>query len=114
MKKISVVIALLLSSCAVPSPGVQETVDRGLKAQVDLALLETLRAQQAYRATSGTFAPDLATLQSGTGVTPPPNVTITIAAGASDAFCAQAVHGQMDGTWHISSAVPTVAEGPCS
>jgi hypothetical protein len=114
MKKTAVAIALLMSSCVVPNPGVEETVDQGLEAQIDLALLETLRAQQAYRATAGSFAPDLATLQSGTGVSLPPVVTITITAPAPDAFCAQATHSQMDGTWHISSAVPSIAEGPCS
>ena len=108
-----VAAAIVLTSCssggAPGSQSVLDQADKATKAQVDVALQDAARAEMSHQATTGSYTTDLAAL----GVNPPQDVTLSIASADAVAFCIEATHGELDGTWHISSAAPTVVEGPC-
>lgn len=107
--------AVLLLTVACSSGGtagtqsVLDQADKASKAQVDVALQDAARAEMSHQATTGSYTTDLAAL----GLNPPSDVTLSIASADATNFCIEAIHSDIDGTWHITSGAPVVTDGPC-
>ena len=108
-------VALLLLTVACSSggaPGTQSVLDqadKATKAQVDVALQDAARAEMSHQATTGSYTTDLAAL----GINPPSDVALTIASADASNFCIEAIHSDLDGTWHITGGAPVVSDGAC-
>jgi hypothetical protein len=114
MRSTSPLVALFLvlaacTSAGVPGAGdVLGQVDRAKVAQVETALSNAARGEEAHMATQGSYTTDVSALEAN----PPTDVTLTVVRADVSGFCIEAVHTGLDGSWHVTNTSST-AEGPC-
>lgn len=99
------------------------TVDRAAMVNIDLALLEAVRAEEIHFATQevdltlaeGTFVgytSDLALLQQE-GLHVPENVQLRIPRADAVGYCIEARFEDGNGVWHATKENPSTSEGTC-
>jgi hypothetical protein len=107
-----VVLLLVLAACSsAGAPGGGEVLgqlDRAKMTQVETALSNAARGEEAHMATQGSYTTDVRSL----GANPLADVTLTVVRADATQFCIEATHAGLDGTWHVTSSNPT-ANGPC-
>ncbi|MGH2817192.1 MAG: hypothetical protein ACRDJS_01880 [Actinomycetota bacterium] len=114
MRSTSPLVALFLVPAACTSAGapgggdVLDQVDRAKVTQVETALSNAARGEEAHMATQGSYTTDVRAL----GANPPSDVTLTVTRADATDFCIEAIHTGLDGSWHVTSTSST-AEGPC-
>jgi hypothetical protein len=107
-----VVLLLVLAACSsAGAPGGGEVLgqlDRAKMTQVETALSNAARGEEAHMATQGSYTTDVRAL----GANPPADITLTVTRADATDFCIEAIHTGLDGSWHVTSTSST-AEGPC-
>jgi hypothetical protein len=107
-----VCLFLVLAACtSAGAPGgadVLGQVDRAKETQVETALSNAARGEEAHMATQGSYTTDVRAL----GANPPADVTLTVVRADATGFCIEAIHTGLDASWHVTNTSST-AEGPC-